>query len=41
MKFNLSNFLELDIKALLAVNGGSDCGGGYSPPSNPSAGGGS
>ena len=41
MKFNLSNFLELDTKALLAVNGGSDCGGGYSPPSNPSAGGGS
>ena len=41
MKFNLSDFLELDTTALLAVNGGSDCGGGYSPPSNPSAGGGS
>ena len=41
MKFELSDFLELDTTALLAVNGGSDCGGGYSPPSNPSAGGGS
>ena len=40
MKFNLSDFLELDTTALLAVNGGSDYGGGYSPPSNPSAGGG-
>ena len=36
MKFNLSDFLELDTTALLAVNGGSDCGGGYSPPSNSS-----
>ena len=41
MKSKLSDFLELDTTALLAVNGGSDCGGGYSPPSNPSAGGGS
>ena len=36
MKFNLNDFLELDTTALLAVNGGSDCGGGYSPPSTPS-----
>lgn len=36
MEFNLSDFLELDTTALLAVNGGSDCGGGYSPPSNSS-----
>lgn len=26
MKFNLNDFLELDTTALLAVNGGSDCG---------------
>ena len=36
MKFNLDDFMELDTTALLAVNGGSDCGGGYSPPSTPS-----
>ena len=41
MKFNLSDFLELDTTALLAVNGGSDCSksGGYSPSPSPSAGG--
>ena len=40
MKFNLSDFLELDTKALLTVNGGSDCSksGGYSPSPTPSAG---
>ena len=40
MKFNLSDFLELDTTALLAVNGGSDCSksGGYSPSPTPSAG---
>ena len=41
MEFNLSDFLELDTTALLAVNGGSDCSksGGYSPSPSPSAGG--
>ena len=41
MKFELSDFMELDTKALLAVNGGSDCSksGGYSPSPSPSAGG--
>lgn len=28
MKFNLNDFLQLDTKALLAVNGGTHCGGG-------------
>ena len=28
MKFDLSDFLELDTKALLAVNGGASCSGG-------------
>lgn len=27
MKFNLDDFLQLDTKSLLAVNGGSSCGG--------------
>ena len=28
MKFDLTNFLELDTKALMAINGGGTCGGG-------------
>ena len=28
MKFDLTDFLELDTKALLAVNGGASCSGG-------------
>ena len=35
MKFNLSDFLQLDTKELLAVNGGSPCSG---PSGNPSDG---
>ena len=34
MKFNLSNFLQLDTKELLAVNGGSLCSGPTTGPSN-------
>ncbi|MCR5494549.1 MAG: hypothetical protein K6F15_02840 [Treponema sp.] len=34
MKFNLSDFLQLDTKGLLAVNGGSPCGGATTGPSN-------
>lgn len=30
MKFNLSDFLQLDTNGLLAVNGGSDCSSGSS-----------
>lgn len=33
MKFNLKDFLELDTKSLLAVNGGTDCSGSSSPSS--------
>ena len=41
MKFNLKDFLELDTKSLLAVNGGTDCSGSSSPssPSSPNGGG--
>ena len=41
IKFNLNDFFELDTTALLAVNGGSDCGksGGYCPSPSPSGGG--
>ena len=41
MKFNLKDFLELDTKSLLAVNGGTDCSGSSSPssPSNSDGGG--
>ena len=41
MEFNLNDFFELDTTALLAVNGGSDCGksGGYCPSPSPSGGG--
>ena len=28
MKFDLADFLELDTKALMAINGGGTCGGG-------------
>ena len=28
MKFNLNDFLQLDVNGLLAVNGGSDCSSG-------------
>ena len=38
MKFDLSDFLELDTKALLAVNGGSDCSTSYSGPSSDDSG---
>lgn len=44
MKFNLNDFMQLDTKALLAVNGGSDCSGittGGSGGGNCSGGGGS
>lgn len=34
MKFNLSDFLQLDTKELLAVNGGSPCSGPTTGPSN-------
>ena len=34
MKFNLKDFLELDTKSLLAVNGGTDCSGSSSPSSS-------
>ena len=27
MKFDMKDFIELDVKALFAINGGSDCGG--------------
>ena len=37
MKFNLKDFIQLDTDGLLAVNGGSPCGG--SPDSSPSSGG--
>ena len=33
-KFNLTDFLQLDTKGLLAVNGGSPCGGATTGPSN-------
>ena len=36
MKFNLSNFLQLDTKGLLAVNGGFTCGGSSNSPSESS-----
>ena len=36
MKFNLSDFLQLDTKGLLAVNGGSPCGGSSNSPSESS-----
>ena len=42
MKFNLSDFLQLDTKELLAVNGGSPCssssGGPSGSPSGSSSG---
>ena len=34
MKFDLSDFVQLDTKGLLAVNGGSDCGGGPAGPTS-------
>ena len=34
MKFDLSDFVQLDTKGLLAVNGGSDCGGGPTGPTS-------
>ena len=34
MKFNLSDFLQLDTKELLAVNEGSSCSGPTTGPSN-------
>lgn len=34
MKFNLKDFIQLDTDGLLAVNGGSDCGGTTSKPSS-------
>lgn len=34
MKFNLSDFLQLDTKELMAVNGGSPCSGPTTGPSN-------
>lgn len=40
MKFNLKDFLELDTKSLLAVNGGTDCSGSSSPSSPSDSGGG-
>lgn len=36
MKFNLSDFLQLDTKGLLAVNGGFTCGGSSNSPSESS-----
>ena len=38
MKFNLSDFLQLDTKELLAVNGGSPCSGPSGSPSGSSSG---
>ena len=36
MKFNLNDFIALDVEGLLAVNGGSGCGSS-SGSSNPSS----
>ena len=36
MKFNLNDFIALDVEELLAVNGGSGCGSS-SGSSNPSS----
>ena len=36
MKFNLSDFLQLDTKELLAVNGGSPCSSSSGSPSDGS-----
>ena len=38
MKFNLSDFLQLDTKELLAVNGGSPCSSSSGSPSGSSSG---
>ena len=38
MKFNLNDFMQLDTKALLAVNGGTHCGGESSYPCGGSSG---
>lgn len=38
MKFNLADFLQLDTKALLSVNGGSSCGGNSGTSTRPSYG---
>ena len=37
MKFNLNDFLQLDVNGLLAVNGGSDCSSGSSSGSSDSS----